>query len=145
MVFFCCRLHDQCRRRRNGYDHIHLIRDQIGRDLVQSRGIRLAVLGILGIVEGDAQLRALGVEFCLNGLLDLIERGVVNEFHNADLVDSAFGSRFRRRRGSAVRRGHRCLRGRTAGRHGKYQRNRRQKHQRTFHQILVFHGKFLLI
>lgn len=82
-------LHDLHGRGRDRDDEVHTLADELGTDLVERRGVALTV--VERVVKGHTQLRGLRVELGLNGRLDLVERRIVHELHDADLIGLAFG------------------------------------------------------
>ena len=73
----------------DGNDCIVAVRNHLGTDLVQGGGIVLAVEVL--VLDGDALLGSLGVQFRLDGRADLVQTGVVHLLDNGDLVAVAGG------------------------------------------------------
>ena len=79
-------------QRCNGDDGVVAVRDDLGADLVQRRGVVLAVEVL--VLNGDALLGGLGVQLGLDGGADLVQAGVVELLHHGDLVALGVGSGF---------------------------------------------------
>ena len=83
------RLHDLRGRRRNRDDNIDFIGNQLGCDLLQNGAVSLTVVIIVVIIEGYAEFLALGIEFALGILHDLVEGRVIDILYDADLISLA--------------------------------------------------------
>ena len=81
LVVFGCGLHAHSHRRCDGDHQVHLVRDEVGDDLVHDVCVRIAVVFLN--VKDNALFRADAVELAADVCNDLVERGIVNEVADA--------------------------------------------------------------
>ena len=79
-------------QRRNGNDRVVPVGDDLCADLVQRRGVVLAVEVL--VLDCDALLSGFGVQLFFNGNADLVKAGMVKLLYHGDLV--ALGGGIRR-------------------------------------------------